>query len=268
MATWPHGLGQSLGDILVTGIPLLTSYSVAFVDSVNGNDTNDGKDPNNAYATLAHAVTAESGIAGIIVLMPGHNEVMTATVTPPGGTIIVGAGSSGGKPTVQLQMNASNTVMITGSAPGVQVRNIWFKSNAQNSNVARVTLSGLGGMVCGCYFECGNNDQAAGLEITGNAVTVKDSTFISTGTSVASRPLSGLFVSGTCSDLYILNCVFSDGTRGFSAVACNVANTVTRLKVENLSLLLGANATFAGSTGFVIPSLATGASTVSYTGAA
>ncbi len=267
MATWPEGLGQSLGDVLVTGSPLLTSFSVSFVDSVNGNDTNDGRDPNNAFATLSHAVTAESGTAGIIVLMSGHTEVMTATVTPPAGCIIVGAGSSGGRPTVKLSMNASNTIMVTASNAGVQLRNIWFQTNAQASNVARVKFTASSGLVSGCYFECGNNDSGAGVEVTGNDFTLQDSTFISTGTTVASRPLSGLFVSSAVSDLAITNCVFSDGTRGFSAVACNCVNTVTRLRVENLSLLLGANATFGSSTGFVIPSSATGASTISYTGA-
>lgn len=268
MPQWPNGLGQNLGDQLVTERPLHTNYKVSFVSSVTGSDTNTGKDPDAAFATLGHAVTDEGGTAGIIVLLSGHTETMTAAVTPPAGTIIVGAGSSGGRPTVKLTMNNPNTAMVIASANGVQVRNIWFCPNLQDSNISRVLfLSGADGLVSGCYFECGGHDLAGAVEVStgGNNVTIDGCTFISTATSSAVRPSNGIQVSANVADLTVTNCIFSEGSNGYSGNAFNCNVTVTRLRGENLAFLLGADALIgASTTGIFMPTTTTGSSIVTW----
>ena len=267
MPSWPNGLGQNLGDQLVVERPLLTSYKVSFVSSVTGSDTNTGKDPDSAFATLAHAVVDESGNAGIIVLLSGHTETMTSAITPPAGTIIVGAGSSGGFPTVKLTMNNPNTAMVIAGANGLQLRNIWFRPNLQDSNVSRVLFTAADGLVSGCYFECGGHDLAGGVEVStgGNNTTIDGCTFISTATSPSVRPSNGIQISANVNDLTVTNCIFSEGSNGYSGNAFNCNVTVSRLRGENLSFLLGADALIgASTTGIFMPTTTTGSSIVTW----
>lgn len=269
MAQWPSGIGQTLGDSLVTGRPLVSSYTAYFVNSVGGDDTNNtGLDANNPFATLSKAVSAAATatVTPIIVLMSGHTETMTSTVTPSVGTIIVGGGASGGLPTVKLKMNASNTIMLTCSAAGVQVRNVWFQSNVQASNVARVKFTGINGFISGCYFECGQLDNAAGLEFgTGGSGGISQScTFISTAALTTGKPTSGLLVSAALTDIAVLAGSFSDGVFGFTTNAFHTTATITRLRAD-FALLLGANASLGSATGYAMVT-STGSGALSYPG--
>lgn len=270
MPSWPSGIGQSLGDALVTGKPLLTSYTAYFVSSVTGNTAYSGLDPDVPKATIAQAIATASGasVTPIIVCLSGHTEVLTTTMTPAAGTILVGAGASGGLPTVKLAMNASNTTYLTCSNAGVQVRNIWFQANQQSSNVSKVKFTGINGYISGCYFEENGNDTAAGLEFGtgGSGGFARNCTFISTATAQATLPSSGLLVSAALTDIAIEGCSFSEGTYGYSTQALSFTATVTRLRGELDSLLLGANATLGATTGIFMPTTVTGAGTISYTG--
>lgn len=274
MPSWVNGLGQTLGDALVTARPLLTSYTTYFVNSATGTDggANNGLEPDAPAATIGAVLTA-AGVAAvtpIVVLMSGHTETLTSTLTPTAGTIIVGGGLSGGLPTVKLKMNASNTILFTCSAAGVQLRNVWIQSNQVASNVARVKFTGTGGLVSGCYFECGATDNAAAVEFgaTSSNGRCETSSFISTVTTNTTRPSYGLLVSSAVSDIGVIGCSFSDGTLGFSQKALAFTATVTRARVEGLSLLLGASASFGATTGVVLPSTVTGGGVISYTGGA
>lgn len=273
MPSWPNGIGQSLGDTLVTERPLLTSFTTYFVSSVTGSDTNGGLDPNYPFATLGAALLAAvgAGVTPIAVLLSGHNETLTLSLTPTAGTIIVGAGSSGGLPTAKLTPNLSNATMLILSSAGVQLRNIWVKTNAQASNVARVKVTGASCLVRGCYFECGSSlDAAAALEAGAGAnnLTVQSTTIVSTATLTTSKPTYGFLGSAAVSDMALESLTLSEGTVGFGTLALSLTATVTRLRVESMSPLLGANATFGAATGFVMPTSTTGASTVSYSGGA
>jgi hypothetical protein len=257
----------------VTGSPLLTSYTTYFVSSVTGSDSNSGLDPNFPMATLGVALLAAAGavVTPIVVLLSGHDQTLTAGITPVAGTIIVGAGSSGGKPTAKLTMNLSNTTMLTLSAAGVQLRNVWIKPNLISNNVARIKVTGAGCYIKGCYFECGSSlDAAAALEVGtgGNNSVISGNTFISTAAVTTSKPTYGFLVSAAVSDMFLLNNTVSEGTVGFGTLAVSFGATVTRLTCEPITPLLGANMTFGSSTGFVMPSGATGASTISYAGGA
>ena len=271
MPQWPQGIGQSLGDQLVTAHPLLTSMTTYFVDSATGNDTNGtGLDPNSPFATIGKAITVGAASAIIIVCLSGHTETVTTTLTPTAGTIIVGAGASGSQPTVTLTMNASNTVLFTCSAAGVQLRNLWFATNSVSSNVARVKFTGINGLVSGCYFECAGNDAAAAVEFGtgGSGGSCQDSTFISTAASLTAKPTYGMLVSAALTDINMDNVAFSDGSFGFSSFALAATATITRMRAENISLLLGANASLGSSTGIFMPTVTTGAISIAYAGGA
>lgn len=270
MPSWPNGYGQSLGDRLVTSRPVMTSYITYFVSSTSGSDSNDGLDPDTAFATLAHAISVAAGNTTVIVLMSGHTETLTATLTPTAGTIIVGAGSSGGKPTVKLKMNAAATIMFTCSNSGVQIRNIWFQSNQQTNSSSRVKFTGINGRVIGCYFECAATDTGASLEFGtgGSGGTVKDTTFISTATVTSALPAAGLTVTAALTDISIDNVTFNEGSVGFNGVALSCSATVTRLRAEDLAFVNGSSALFGASTGIVTPTTTTGGASISYSGGA
>ncbi len=269
MPNWPQGLAQTLGDILVTGSPLITSFTTYFVSSVTGSDSNDGTDPSTPFATYGAADTALGGSPGIIVLLSGHTEILTATITPAAGQIIVGAGASGGVPTVKLQLNAAATIMVTASNAGVQLRNIWFKDNVQNNTAAKVKFTGINGLVSGCYFECGPHDtSAANVEFGAGASgsRAENCTFVSTATVATTKPFSGLSVTSALTDISVYNTVFDGGTYGFSNYALLASSAPTRSRFENFSLLRGADAIFGATTGFVLPTTVTGGSRISYSG--
>lgn len=270
MPSWPNGYGLGLGDQLVSAKPLMTSMTTYFVSSLVGSDSNDGLDPDTAYATLGKAITVAAGNASIIVLMSGHTQTLTTTVTPTAGTIIVGAGSSGGKPTVKLTMNAAATTIFTCSNAGVQIRNIWFPSNAQTNSASRVKFTGINGRMVGCYFECAGTDTGASVELGtgGSGGTIKDTTFISTTTSATSLPAAGLSVTAALTDISIDGCVFNEGTNGFNGVALSLGSTVTRLRAENLSFINGSSALFGAAAGIVTPTTVSGAGSISYSGGA
>jgi hypothetical protein len=270
MPSWVNGIGQTLGDSLVTGRPLLTSLTTYFVSSATGDDTNNnGLDPDSPFATTAKVITTAAGAAVILVYLSGHTETFTATVTPVAGSIFVGAGSSGGLPTVKLKMNASNTTLFTCSAAGVQLRNVWIQANQVASNVARVKLTGINCLVKGCYFECAALDNAAGVEIGtgGGGSAVNNTTFISTAVLNTAKPTSGLLVSAALTDIDLDGCVFDEGTLGFTTSALNTSATITRMSGA-ISLLHGANASLGSATGFIMPGTVTGAGQISYAGGA
>lgn len=275
MPSWPSGIGQTLGDQLVTAAPLMTSYTTYFVYSTTGSDTtNTGLDPDSPFATISKAITT-AGAACVIVCLSGHTETLTTTLTPAAGTLIVGAGSTSDSlgntvPTVKLTMNASNTRYFTCSAAGVQLRNIWFEENLQSSNVSKVTFTGINGACIGCYFEENGNDTSAGLEFGtgGSGGRCENTTFISTAASVSSKPSSGLLVSAALTDITLKNVTFSEGTYGYSTSALSLTSAVTRLDAENISLLLGANASLTTSTGVFMPVTVTGAGTIAFAGGA
>ena len=270
MPQWPNGVGQTLGDSLVTGKPLITSYTTYFVSSATGDDTNNnGLDPDSPFATTAKVITTAAGAAVILVYLSGHAETFTTTVTPVAGSIFVGAGSSGGLPTVKLKMNASNTTLFTCSAAGVQLRNLWFQGNLVASNVARVKVTGINGLVSGCYFECGALDNAAGLEFGtgGSGSIVQNTTFVSTAVAVTAKPTSGLLVSAALTDIGVLGTVFDEGALGYTTSAFNTSATISRLRAD-FSLKNGANVSLGAATGFIMPGTVTGSSSISYSGGA
>jgi len=266
----PNGTGETLGDSIVTDGSLYTAGVVWYVLSTIGTDAVSpaGKDKEKPLATLAQAQTnASSG--DLIVLLNGHTETLTSTLSITKSVIIAGSGTTSGKPGVQMKSNSAASNCISLAADGAQIRNIYFPTNVQSNSGYRLQVtSAVDTAIIGCYFECGANDQGPGAQILSGATgcRIENCTFISTATTTTTRPVRGLYINGSLSDIRVKGCIFSDGTVGFSTAAFDASTSaLTRCCFEELSFLLGADfLQHASTTGWVTITTATGGGRVSW----
>lgn len=264
----PNGIGETVGDNLVLCKPLQLSGNIWYVCSIGGLDAASpaGKSKEHPLATLAQAVT-NAADDDVIVLLTGHSESIAAVVTIAKRLTIVGVGTSGGLPSVQLtHVFGGFAIMLAVTATNVELRNIRFTGH---STFPRVNVAAAATMfrATGCYFECEAQDAAGSLALAAGAdqVRLANCTFISTGGALG-LPMDGLKITaGAVTNLELYGCVFSDGAAGFTTAAFNATQNVTKLKAEGLSLLMGALlALTAGSTGYVNVQTSTGNGRVSW----
>lgn len=263
MTYLPNGIGETLGDQLVTGKPLLTTGAVYYVSSGSGDDTYSGLNKERPKATLDGAQTVAAD-GDIIVLLDGHTETYTAALSITKELVIVGSGSSNGIPTCSFGMNADAGLWeITSAATGIQVRNVKFRSNLVSSTAQRVDMDADSAVFAGCYFEMSGFDQGPGLFIgTSKAnVRVESTSFVSTATSIATAPVAGLRTEGVTTDLWIVDCVFDGGQYGWAAYAYDELGAATRRRGEQITLIRGADANLHASSvqSYWMPVLTSGA---------
>jgi len=252
----PNGIGDTLGDTLVTTSPLEVNGNVWYVHYDTGTDAASpaGQNRQAPLKTLGQANTnAASG--DIIVLMDGHEETFTAAVTVSKDLTIVGAGSSGGYPTVKLTNNQAAASMLVLSCNSItQLRNIWFEEEAQaNSSVkiSRVSAGGTGILIVdNCYVQCGQYDDNFALSVgDGDFCMIRNSTFVSTATSIATQPVGAMCVDTAATSI---RAIFMDGVvvdggvygwSNFHAVewSQNANDKPTVVNIINTSLLRGSD---------------------------
>lgn len=244
MVVYPNGLGQLLGDPLVTEKPLVMAISPIWVSSLIGNDSNAGFDANKPKATLASAVASLSD-HGTIVLMDGHTETITARITVGHvGVQIVGAGKSNGKPTVKLTLDSAEEGMLNIDEVGCLLGNIWFTTAAQQATVPTVLVSGANTHIRDCYFECTKLDYLP-VQVTDSSYPfiLRDTTFVSTATAVADQPAFGvgLVSDGSSSGpVWLSGVVFDGGETGFGTAALIASDVLISARLEDVSCLRGA----------------------------
>lgn len=241
----PNGIGETLGDQLVTGKPLFTTGAVIYVSSATGNNAYTGLTKTQPKATLAGAQTAASN-GDIVVLLDGHTEGYTSALTISKNITIVGSGSASGVPTVNFRKTsnyAGNIFTIT--AAGVQLRNVKIRTSDVSTTFYRVSVQASSVSVIGCYFECGNNDPTStAIQVNASLANFlcKNCTFISTATAASTAPGGGIEVSGVSTDFRIEGCVFDGGTYGFNnGISYEEQGAPTRRYGEQLSFLRGAD---------------------------
>lgn len=246
----PNGPGQSTGNALVTNSPLEYNGDIWYVDSATGVDAASpaGKNDKKPLATLSRAVT-NSADGDMIVCMDGHAETLTAPLNIDQDLIIVGGGSSSGKPTVKFTNNQSNAALFTltgGVNNFVEIRNLWIEENSQSSNVARLNAGGTGLAflnLVDLYVECNGNDAAAAVAADASQeIKIDGCTFISTSTDNTSQPVSGVAYYSPVV-LTMKGTVFDGGTVGFSNYFAMypISGAPTILRIEEMSLLKGAD---------------------------
>lgn len=144
--------------ITVFGMPVIpgggfippTTGNVYFVDSVTGSNSNDGKRPTKAVATIDYAIglcTANKG--DTIVVLPKHAESISgvgAIAADVAGIAIIGLGWGNVRPTITLH---TTTTTIAVSAANVLFRNLRIATDVDavvtvfNITAAGVTLDAV-----------------------------------------------------------------------------------------------------------------------------
>lgn len=146
------------GGITSFGMPVIpggafvppTTGSIYFVDSVLGSNSNDGKTPTKAVATIDYAIGLTTANKGdIIIVMPKHAESISgiaAIALDVAGISVIGLGWGNVRPTVTLHTTAT-TIAI--SAANILVRNIRIATDVDavvsifNITAAGVTLDAV-----------------------------------------------------------------------------------------------------------------------------
>lgn len=247
---WPNGLGEVLGDSLVTSKPLQASGQIYYVHK-SGSDAYAGKDRAKPFATLAHAATVITN-GDTIVCLDGHTETLAASVAfASAGVTVVGAGKSNGKPTVQFTPNTANNVPFNVTGNAFSLRNIWVKSSSAATNKCAVQISNagnaLGALVKDCYFELGANDTGGILLGTkADYARIQGTTLVSVATSVTAQPVLAIQVNEVngLTGVVMEDVIFDAGADGFSnfwAFDSNSGAGMTGFRFERVTLLNGAD---------------------------
>lgn len=260
---YPNGIGGSLGSSIATCKPLLTSGSVWYVNSTGGVNAASpaGQNREKPLLTLAQAVT-NAAAGDIIVLMDGCVVALTG-VQAISGLTVVGEGSANGIPTATITFNGAGTLQLGSSGTELHNVRITARTSASGSALARVSVLATSCVVRDCYFDFDQYDDGPGLSVA-TAITncfVRSCTFVSVATVVTSQPLLAMSTVGSFTDLRLEDLTFDSGTVGWSNYwALDLsAGAITRLVIEGLSLLRGADARIhASSTGRVNVQTATG----------
>lgn len=130
--------------------------NVWFVQSTHanaGDSAGKGQTPEAPFATLDYAVgQCEASIGDTIILLPGHAETITASVTltlDVAGIVVIGIGEGPLKPTITLGTDTTATVTI--SAANVNIKNVIFKSNV-DSLAIMIDVNADGAVFEDCLF--------------------------------------------------------------------------------------------------------------------
>lgn len=257
-----NGIGGTLGDSLALAKPLVLSGNVWYVNSTVGSDAASprGQNREKPLATLQQAVT-NAADGDLVVLLSGHAESISTTVTINKKLIVIGEGSAAGLPTVSLTQSA-DVVMLSCTVSRVELRNILFPEPGLAVTTARVAFSSTDQLGNGCYFRCGSHTGAAPVTMnSSDRLRLENCTFISTATDVSLQPFAAVLGTTALADIVVDGLVLSDGTVGFSNLYSwdTGGFAITRLRATNISLLLGADMKLhASSTGLVNVATATG----------
>lgn len=257
-----NGVGGSSGATLATLAPFLTTSRVFYLSSVTGADTNDGTERDIPFATLSAALAACDTANDILVVLAGHDEVLSAAVSSAvSGLTIIGEGSGASRPTFAPGVSSD---VITFSGDGVHIDNLVFEESTVACNGAVIKCSGDNLSVQNCYFECGGNTYYAIYGSGGGSLRITDSTFISVATSPTSQPETAV-ISGGYSSVVLtsLNNVTVDGgASGWSGPSLLLDG---QLECINLDLLNNSDVYIGSSTGYLHVRYASGESEVLWT---
>lgn len=116
------------GGLSSFGVPVMGGATVPpttgkyfFVDSVTGSNGNSGLDKDHPVATLAYALTLCTASKGdVVLLMPGHAETVTTTITPIAGVSIIGLGIGRNRAVFTAGTGAIDTFTISANSVSLQ----------------------------------------------------------------------------------------------------------------------------------------------------
>lgn len=237
MNLFPAGLGGTTGDSVAVATKYQTTGNVWYVGP-GGADAggNAGKQRLAPLATVAQAVTNAADGDDIVVLA-GYTVTTATAMSISKHVRIIGEGAGSSRPRFTRNHATEKIFELSGI---VELRNLWFAASAQANTTPRVTIGSVACRVKDCYFESGANDTGPSLTIASSNSNsrIEGTTFISTSTTTA--PESAIKFSNAPTDLLILDCIISGGTKGWTnQYALDGSGfAATRLKIENIQLLL------------------------------
>jgi hypothetical protein len=263
---FPKGMGESLGDSLVTSdAELWLIVDVVQFVHHSGSDANGGSTRQLPKATLAGAVAVDNN--AFIVLLDGHAESIATDVLIAARTTVVGAGATAGVPNCTLTLNSAVNSVI--NLEGGELRTLKFASPTLASAGYVLKCQNVNyGRIVGCRFE-GGATVDLGLILLNSAIDgteMRDCTIVSVATAaaLAGLPLKGVNADGHDQARFV-GCVFDDGAYGFQSGSTLLIDAATPW-MESCGLLRGAKAIAQGATKavFGIPT-ATGNGAVQWT---
>ena len=208
---------------------------IIYVDSGNANagTGNLGNDPNAPMSTLASALTAATtGISAsngdIVVLLPGHAETISASITQSlAGISIIGLGEGNSRPALTIA-GAIDGINFTGA--NCLIENVRFPAGdnaatvAINAGAAKLTIRN-------CRFESSTQEDTITVPDAGDGLVVEDCEFYVTGNGVDGLIL---FESASTDQVRIRRNYFSmsDATNAPDAGAIEVAAAATNVIIE------------------------------------
>lgn len=205
---------------------------VFYVDSGNGSDGNDGRDPGFPKATIDAAINACTASQGdVILVQPGHSETLTTQISLDViGVSIIGVGEGTLRP--QITVNAGIDGIDIGAA-NCRVENIQFNEATDAAADSSINVDAADAVIARCHFDEGANDDEGTITVTASAdrLTVEDCTVIVT----ANGPVEWIVFEGVVDRPIIQGntvlCggatnVFDTAILNFQAVACT--NVIVR----------------------------------------
>lgn len=260
------GIGGDAGDSLCLEIGFIGLNDVWYVSSESGVDASGyGRSRERPYATIPYAIDHAADY-DVITVLADHNEDQTARVEVDKSVLIVGEGSSGGRPTAVWGHDATGSdAVLAVTADDVEIRNIKFTACQQEFDGTRIAWQGDNGRVRSLYIEANEHNNDSVFHVAGAHLHLDSTTWISSSATTAapdqalSTEASGLVF------LRLTGCVFSGGSSGWASTdgAAYIADATCAVRIEAQSLLLGADLKLApGVSGYVSVPTATGGAQV------
>ena len=210
---------------------------IYFVDSGNGADGNDGRDPGFPMATIDAAINRTTASQGdIVMVQPGHAETLTTQISLDViGVAIIGVGEGTLRP--QITINGVIDGIDIGAA-NCRVENIQFNESTAGAT-AMINVDAANAVIKGCHFDLGASDLLGSITVTasGELPTIEDCTVIVT----ADGPDEWVLVEGVVDRPVIQgnNVVCSDGTNAFDLGAINFGSVAATNPVVKDNVFLG-----------------------------
>lgn len=210
-----HSNGQKIHQEKMgkTTVPAgATQGDVWYVDSVNGNDGNQGESPRHALATLAQAVS-NSAAGDTIFTDRGGSETRTATIAVNKARLKIICPGKNAKSGYKID-GAGTIDLLTVSAADVEIVGLNFAHTGATSSAAGILTTAAADRlhVENCYFD----DSAITTTFTGFGVELTDDIV----------------------DAQVVGCTFIDCHRGVLFVQASAKNCL-RTKIHDCRFFVG-----------------------------
>jgi hypothetical protein len=245
LTVWAAPRQQPISHIGAAGPTASAFGEVIYVDVTNGGDTNGGKTPESAVATLAQAMT-NSAAGDTIIFAPGTYpvDVSAASVAPKANQLWRAARPSfGGAPSVVIVADADDGANspVAVDVNGVVFQDIEFKLVAGGTTAlycidAAQTTAVRGLVFDNCWFNLNSVEAASGyackFDHATNAITgmvMKNCRFVG-GDAETNQSIYIQVGVGGIPDALIENCVFALESTDDDAIAINFLDPEAPLK--------------------------------------